>query len=134
MPVAFVVLLLAAVGAYAAIAAAFFGGPDGKRNPLFGIVVLVAVLAIGWGGYYSLGWLGVLTFYGAAIAGAAACVVSGAYLYMFVFQRRLSGSRARLARLSDDQLLSVMGNRSDPDFRFAAAELHTRRPSDGPEH
>ena len=129
MPLALFVLLLTAVGAFAAMMAAFFGGPDGKRNPLFGIAVLAIVSAVGWAGYYNLGWLGVLTFYSAAIAVAAACVVCGAYAYLFVGQRRLVRSLGRLAGLSDEQLLSVLGNRSDPDFRLAAAELHKRRAS-----
>jgi hypothetical protein len=120
------ILLLAAVGGVACVIGSIFGGPDGKREPWFGITVLAVVVAIGVAGYLSLSWLGVLLFYGTALAVAAALFLVGCYTYMFVGKRRLTRSLDRLAGLSVEELLAVMVDPSDADFRLAAVELMKR--------
>jgi hypothetical protein len=124
-PWPFVALFIAAVAACSAVMGSVFGGPDGKRHPWFGITVPAVVIAIGWAGYLSLGWLGVPIFYGTALAVAAALVVGGSYAYMFVGKRQLTRSLNRLSRLSDEELFAVMADPS-ADVRLACVELMKR--------
>ena len=114
------------LGAFAAVMEAFFGGPSGKRYPLFGVAVLLVFFGIGRAGYCSLGWLGVPIFYIAAIALAMTLGLCWVCAYMFVFGKRFKRARVRMSELSTDRLMSITANPSDPAFGLAYWELDDR--------
>jgi len=97
---------------------------------IFRVVVAVAFLAAAVAGFAVEGWSGAVLFplalAVAALALAFAWFVAGVAVSFHGHQTRVSKLRARVGRLSTEDLLAVTASPAHPDYGFALEALARR--------